>query len=27
LQQLPNPVAQLIIQNGGEFSDREEVVH
>jgi hypothetical protein len=24
-QQSPKPVAQLIIQNGGEFSDRGEV--
>jgi hypothetical protein len=25
LQQPPKPVAQLIIQNGGEFSDQGEV--
>ena len=26
-QHLPKPVAQLIIQNGGEFSDQGEVAH
>ena len=27
LEQSPKPVAQLTIQNGGEFSDRGEVAH
>lgn len=27
LQQSPKPVAQLTIQNGGEFSDQGEVAH
>ena len=27
LQQSPKPVAQLAIQNGGEFSDPGEVAH